>query len=170
MRGSMIRGHRGENELVRKSRNVGKTHVATLNVGTFSRTSWQKHWSEGESTYVRYERQGGPVTECSERAKDEIWTLLDEKTAELPPEEAVVITNDLNGRVGTAKDGHSCHGGSGYGANGERIVEYAHSHNLIKHRIRTPYFESVTPIWCPSIAGAPRHRSTSSFLVKHRDR
>ncbi|VDO63392.1 unnamed protein product [Heligmosomoides polygyrus] len=57
-----------------------------------------------------------PQTGCSERAKDEFWTLLDEKTAEVPPEDAVVVAGDLNGHVGTAKDGYSCHGGFGYGA------------------------------------------------------
>ncbi|VDP39746.1 unnamed protein product [Heligmosomoides polygyrus] len=37
MRGSLMRGrHRGATELVRKSRNVSRTRVATLNVGTLT--------------------------------------------------------------------------------------------------------------------------------------
>ncbi|VDO62277.1 unnamed protein product [Heligmosomoides polygyrus] len=32
-----------------------------------------------------------PQTGCSERAKDEFWTLLDEKTAEVPPEERSLL-------------------------------------------------------------------------------
>ncbi|VDO72001.1 unnamed protein product [Heligmosomoides polygyrus] len=41
--------------------------------------------------------------------------------------------SDLNGHVGAAKDGYSCHGGFGYGSrnpDGERILEYAESHSL----------------------------------------
>ncbi|VDO63056.1 unnamed protein product [Heligmosomoides polygyrus] len=80
--------------------------------------------------YSAYAPQAG----CSERAKDELCTLLDGKTAEVPSEDAVVIAGDINGHVGTAKYGRSCHGGFGYGArnaDGERILEYADSHNLI---------------------------------------
>ncbi|VDP22621.1 unnamed protein product [Heligmosomoides polygyrus] len=44
-----------------------------------------------------------------------------------------VVAGDLNGHVGAAKDGYSCHGGFGYGSrnvDGERILEYAESHSL----------------------------------------
>ncbi|VDO19158.1 unnamed protein product [Heligmosomoides polygyrus] len=63
-----------------------------------------------------------PQSGCSERAKDEFWSLLDEKTAEV-----VIVAGDLNGHVGAAKDGYGC-GGLGFGsrnAGGERILEYA---------------------------------------------
>ncbi|VDO67818.1 unnamed protein product [Heligmosomoides polygyrus] len=71
-----------------------------------------------------------PQTGCSDQAKDEFWSLLDEKTAEVPPKDVIIIA-DLNGHIGA--DGYSCHGGFGYGsrkADGERILEYAESHNL----------------------------------------
>ncbi|XGW17243.1 hypothetical protein V3C99_002112 [Haemonchus contortus] len=74
-----------------------------------------------------------PQTRCSEQTKDMFWNLLDEKTAEVPLQEAIVVAGDLNGHVGATKDGYSCHGGFGYGsrnADGERILEYADSHNL----------------------------------------
>ncbi|VDO04602.1 unnamed protein product [Haemonchus placei] len=64
---------------------------------------------------------------------DTFWNLLDEKTAEVPLQEAIVVACDLNGHVGATKDGYSCHGGFGYGSrntDGERILEYADSHNL----------------------------------------
>ncbi|VDO39517.1 unnamed protein product [Haemonchus placei] len=63
----------------------------------------------------------------------QVWNLLDEKTAEAPLQEAIVVAGDLNGHVDSTKDGYSCHGGFAYGsrnADGERILEYADSHNL----------------------------------------
>uniref|UniRef100_A0A7I4Z612 Reverse transcriptase domain-containing protein n=1 Tax=Haemonchus contortus TaxID=6289 RepID=A0A7I4Z612_HAECO len=38
-----------------------------------------------------------PQTGCSERTKDMFWNLLDEKTAEVPLQEAIVVAGDLNG-------------------------------------------------------------------------
>ncbi|VDP05365.1 unnamed protein product [Heligmosomoides polygyrus] len=74
-----------------------------------------------------------PQTGCSDQAKEEFWNLLDEKTAEVPPKDVIIVAGDLNGHVGDAKDRYSCHGGFGYGSrnvDGERILEYAESHNL----------------------------------------
>nr|CDJ85577.1 Endonuclease exonuclease phosphatase domain containing protein [Haemonchus contortus] len=56
-----------------------------------------------------------PQTGCSEQSEDKFWNLLDEKTAEVPLQEAIVV-GDLNGHVSATKDGHSCHGGFGYGS------------------------------------------------------
>ncbi|VDP11327.1 unnamed protein product [Heligmosomoides polygyrus] len=44
-----------------------------------------------------------PQAGCSVRAKDEFWTLLDEKTAEVSSEDAVVIAGDFIGHVGLRK-------------------------------------------------------------------
>ncbi|VDO28983.1 unnamed protein product [Heligmosomoides polygyrus] len=74
-----------------------------------------------------------PQTGCSDQAKDEFWNLLDEKTAKVPSKDVIIVAGDLNGHVGAAKDGFSCHGGFGYGSrnpDGERILEYAESHSL----------------------------------------
>ncbi|VDO93254.1 unnamed protein product [Heligmosomoides polygyrus] len=74
-----------------------------------------------------------PQTGCSERAKDEFWSLLNEKTAEAPSQDVTIVAVDLNGHVGAAKDGYGCHGGLGFGsrnADGERILEYAASYDL----------------------------------------
>uniref|UniRef100_A0A183G2W8 Endo/exonuclease/phosphatase domain-containing protein n=1 Tax=Heligmosomoides polygyrus TaxID=6339 RepID=A0A183G2W8_HELPZ len=74
-----------------------------------------------------------PLSGCSDHAKEEFWSLLDEKTAEVPPKDVIIVAGDLSGHVGAAKDGYSCHDGFGYGsrhADGERILEYAESHNL----------------------------------------
>ncbi|VDO97605.1 unnamed protein product [Heligmosomoides polygyrus] len=59
--------------------------------------------------------------------------LLDEKTAEVPSKDVIIVAGDLNDHVGATKDGNCCHGGFGYGlrnADGERILDYAESHNL----------------------------------------
>ena len=74
-----------------------------------------------------------PQTGCAEQSKDEFWTLLEEKTAEVPSEDVIIVAGDLNGHVGATKDGYSCHGGFGYGTrnvDGERILEYAEAHDL----------------------------------------
>ncbi|VDO25240.1 unnamed protein product, partial [Heligmosomoides polygyrus] len=203
MRGSLMRGrHRGATELVRKSRNVGRTRVATLNVGTLTGRSCElvealerrrvdfcavqeTRWSCSKSRDIgrgfkavlcgsprttsgvgiivserfrdsivsveRYDDQLMKIVVaakerlyhffsayalqigCSDQAKDEFWSLLDEKTAEVPSKDVIVVAGGLNGHVGAARDGYSCHGGFGYesrNADGERILEYAESHNL----------------------------------------
>uniref|UniRef100_A0A183G1U7 Endo/exonuclease/phosphatase domain-containing protein n=1 Tax=Heligmosomoides polygyrus TaxID=6339 RepID=A0A183G1U7_HELPZ len=149
-----------------------------LNVGTVSGRSCElaEALDRRRVAYVRYRRRGGPVTSslapyagCSEEAKDEVWTLLDEKTAEVPSEDAVVIAGDLNGHVGSAKDGHSCHGDFGYGArnvDGGRILEYTDPHNLIiantASRKRDAHLVSF-------YSGSTKTQ-IDFILVKHRDR
>ncbi|VDO21731.1 unnamed protein product [Heligmosomoides polygyrus] len=38
-----------------------------------------------------------PQTGCSNQAKDEFWSLLDEKTADVPPKDVIIVAGDLNG-------------------------------------------------------------------------
>ncbi|WKY05395.1 hypothetical protein Q1695_005977 [Nippostrongylus brasiliensis] len=86
-----------------------------------------------EERRVHFFTAYAPQTGCSEEVKDEFWALLHEKTAEIPSEEMVIVAGDLNGHVGISKEGFKCHGGFGYGIrieDGERILEYACSHNL----------------------------------------
>ncbi|VDO21431.1 unnamed protein product [Heligmosomoides polygyrus] len=62
---------------------------------------------------------------------DEFRSLLDEKTAEVPPKDVIIVAGDLNGHVGATKDGYSCHGGFGYGscnAHGQNLSESWSSH------------------------------------------
>ncbi|VDO84939.1 unnamed protein product [Heligmosomoides polygyrus] len=56
-----------------------------------------------------------PQSGCFDQAKDEFWSLLDEKTAEVPSKDVIIVAGDLNGHVGATKDGTSCHGGFGCG-------------------------------------------------------
>lgn len=75
-----------------------------------------------------------PQSGCTMRVKDDFWSLLDSETAAVPMEECLVIAGDLNGHVGELNNGHPSHGGFGYGRrndDGERILDYAGSHNLI---------------------------------------
>ncbi|VDO99635.1 unnamed protein product [Heligmosomoides polygyrus] len=56
-----------------------------------------------------------PQTGFFEQTKDVFWSLLDEKTAEVPSEDMVAVARDLIGHVGAARDDFSCHGGFVYG-------------------------------------------------------
>ncbi|VDP33316.1 unnamed protein product [Heligmosomoides polygyrus] len=56
-----------------------------------------------------------PQTGCSDQAKDEFWSLLDEKTAEVPSKDVIIVAGDPNGHVGATKGVYSPHGGFGYG-------------------------------------------------------
>ncbi|VDP04932.1 unnamed protein product [Heligmosomoides polygyrus] len=40
-----------------------------------------------------------PQTGCSDQAKKEFWSLLDEKTAEVPPKDVIIVAGDLNGQI-----------------------------------------------------------------------
>ncbi|VDP03053.1 unnamed protein product [Heligmosomoides polygyrus] len=55
-----------------------------------------------------------PQTGCSDQAKDEFWSLLDEKTAEVLSKGVIIVADYLSGHVGATKDRYSCHGGFGY--------------------------------------------------------
>ncbi|VDO61664.1 unnamed protein product [Heligmosomoides polygyrus] len=110
-----------------------------------------------------------PQTGCSDQAKDEFWSLLDEKTAEVPSKDVVIVAGDLNGHVGATKDGYSCHGGFVYGsrnADGERALEYAESHNLT---IVNTIFRKRDPHLISYYSGSFKAQ-TDFVLVKDRDR
>ncbi|VDO92032.1 unnamed protein product [Heligmosomoides polygyrus] len=211
MRGSLRRGrHRGggATEQVQISRNVSRTRVASLNVGTLTgrscelvealerkridlcavqetRWSYSKSWdigrgfkvilcvsprtTSGVGVQTSLLLLNAPQTGCSERAKDEFRTLLDEKTAEVPSEDAVVVAGDLKRHVGTAKDSYSCHGGFGYGArnaDGERILEYADFYNLT---IANTMFRKRDSHLVSFYSGNTKTQ-IDFILVKHRDR
>ncbi|EYC27756.1 hypothetical protein Y032_0008g163 [Ancylostoma ceylanicum] len=73
-------------------------------------------------------------TACSDNVKNDFWALIDEKTAVVPSEDMFIIARDLNGHVGVMKDGYRCYADFGYGVrndNGDRILDYAKSHNLV---------------------------------------
>lgn len=75
-----------------------------------------------------------PQAGCNDQAKDAFWMMLDEKTAEVPRDEAIIVLGDLNGHIGARSDGHRGHGGHGFGSrneDGERILDFAESHNLV---------------------------------------
>ncbi|XGW34046.1 hypothetical protein V3C99_018088 [Haemonchus contortus] len=44
-----------------------------------------------------------PPAGCSDQTKDTFWNLLDEKTAEVPLQEAIVVAGDLNGHIAPPK-------------------------------------------------------------------
>ncbi|VDO18684.1 unnamed protein product [Heligmosomoides polygyrus] len=59
-----------------------------------------------------------PQTGCSDQAKDEFRSLLDEKTAEVPPKDVIIVAGQWARRYGSRN------------ADGGRILEYAESHSL----------------------------------------
>ncbi|EPB77556.1 hypothetical protein ANCCEY_03314 [Ancylostoma ceylanicum] len=75
-----------------------------------------------------------PQSGLSNKVKNAFWTLLDEQTTAVPSEDFVTAGGDLNGHVGTEKNGNCAHGSSGVGdrnADGERVSEYADAHELV---------------------------------------
>uniref|UniRef100_A0A7I4XRC0 Reverse transcriptase domain-containing protein n=1 Tax=Haemonchus contortus TaxID=6289 RepID=A0A7I4XRC0_HAECO len=109
-----------------------------------------------------------PGTGCSQQTKDKFWNLLDEKTAEVPLQEAIVVAGNLNGHVGATKDGYICHGGFGYGSrntDGQRILEYADSHNLaiVNTRFRKRDSHLIT------FYSGENRTQIDFVLVRHRD-
>ena len=75
-----------------------------------------------------------PQTGLSAECKDAFCSSVDEKIAEVPPENYLIVTGDLNGHVGRRKEGHVAHGGHGYGDkndDGQRILDFAETHNLV---------------------------------------
>ncbi|CAD7087538.1 unnamed protein product [Hermetia illucens] len=75
-----------------------------------------------------------PQTGRPDAEKDAFWQLLDEKTCHVPADDYIIIAGDLNGHVGEKADGNRCHGGKGFGARnegGERIIDFADTHDLV---------------------------------------
>uniref|UniRef100_A0A183GT88 Endo/exonuclease/phosphatase domain-containing protein n=1 Tax=Heligmosomoides polygyrus TaxID=6339 RepID=A0A183GT88_HELPZ len=59
------------------------------------------------------------------------FSLINTTLKKFTEEDTVLVDKgDLNGHVGAAKDGYSCHGYGSRNADGERILEYADSHDL----------------------------------------
>ncbi|EYC19864.1 hypothetical protein Y032_0023g759 [Ancylostoma ceylanicum] len=83
-------------------------------------------------------------------------------------EDTIVVAGDLNGHVGAAKDGYRCHGGFGYGTrndDGERILEYADSHDLV---IMNTKFRK-RPSHLVSFYSGNAQTQIDFVLVRHRD-
>ncbi|EYB87750.1 hypothetical protein Y032_0258g461 [Ancylostoma ceylanicum] len=94
--------------------------------------------------------------------------LLDEKTEEVPPEDTIIVAGDLNGHVGATKDGNRCHGGFGYGtrnSDGERILEYADSHDLVL--VNTKFRKR--PSHLVTFYSGNTQTQIDFVLVRHRD-
>ncbi|VDO22667.1 unnamed protein product [Heligmosomoides polygyrus] len=96
-----------------------------------------------------------PQTGCSDQAKDEFWSLLDEKAAKVPSKDVIIVAGDLNGHVGTTKDGYIRHGGFGYGSrNADDFV-------LVKDRNRSLATDAKI---VPYETVAPEHRLLNCTL------
>ncbi|VDP46647.1 unnamed protein product [Heligmosomoides polygyrus] len=96
-------------------------------------------------------------------------SLLDEKTAEVPPKDVIIVAGDLNGYVCATKDGCSSHGSFGYGSRNEddeRILKYTESHNLT---IMNTVFRKRDSHLISYYSGSSKSQ-IDFVLVKYRDR
>ncbi|VDO77669.1 unnamed protein product [Heligmosomoides polygyrus] len=92
-----------------KSRGIGRLFKAVL-CGSPRTTSGggmivSERFRDTIASVKRFDDTG-----CSEQTK-EFKSLLDDRTAEMPLQDMVVVAGDPNGHVGAVKAGYSCHGG-----------------------------------------------------------
>ncbi|EYC05841.1 hypothetical protein Y032_0080g1394 [Ancylostoma ceylanicum] len=109
-----------------------------------------------------------PQTGCCEQVEDDFWMLPDEKTAEVPMEDTIVVAGHLNGHEGASKDGYRCHGGFVYGTrndDSERFLKYADSHDLV---IMNTTFRK-RPSHHVSFYSGNAQTQIDFVLVRHRD-
>ncbi|VDO20141.1 unnamed protein product [Heligmosomoides polygyrus] len=105
-----------------------------------------------------------PQTGCSDQAKEEFWSLLDEKTAEVPSKDVIIVAGDLNGHVGVTKDGQ-------YKKDmGENLLEFCRKSTSYHTTAMDDwkYHKTYLDITCSS-NGSTRTR-IDFFLVKDLDR
>ncbi|KAK6764279.1 hypothetical protein RB195_024554 [Necator americanus] len=111
-----------------------------------------------------------PQAGCSKEEKASFWEDLEQYVQSLESEEILLIGGDVNGHVGSRKDGfESCHGGYGYGArndDGLRILEYAVASDLIiantQYRKRKSYLITYT--------SGGRETQIDFWMLRRRDR
>lgn len=85
-----------------------------------------------------------PQTGCEEDEKDHFWQELYDQVSSCPAEDLLLLGGDLNGHVGSARDGYNCHGGNGYGMrndDGCRILDFAEATDLV---IANTFFQKRT--------------------------
>ncbi|XP_049947889.1 uncharacterized protein LOC126456178 [Schistocerca serialis cubense] len=74
-----------------------------------------------------------PQTSQATSIKDAFWRMLDAKTAEVPPEDYIIITGDLNWHIWCRKEEHTAHSGHGFGEKDDEdqhILDFSEAHNL----------------------------------------
>ncbi|VDP12704.1 unnamed protein product [Heligmosomoides polygyrus] len=141
----------------RKSRDIGRDFKAVLcgnrNTNSGVGIIASERFRDSIERLYHFFSAYAPQTGCSDQAKDEFWNLLDEKTAEVPSRDAIIITGDLNGHVGAAKDGYSCHGGFVYGSrnpDGSAIASDGSLMVEVNSRVRAVWskWRSLTGVLC----------------------
>ncbi|VDP38364.1 unnamed protein product [Heligmosomoides polygyrus] len=141
---------------VRRSRRaLAKPGECEKNARVLMRGPHRRQLSSSESPVTSLSKKrlyyfsaNAPQTRCSDQAMEAFWSPLDEKTAEAPTKDIVIVIGDLNGHIGAAKDGHSCHGGFGYGSV-TPIIDFV----LVKTELLslTRRYETVVPQHRPLI-------------------
>ncbi|VDO96432.1 unnamed protein product [Heligmosomoides polygyrus] len=101
-------------------------------------TTVDETWKKATDAIRQAARLELGTTKPGRRKVDkQAWLWTDDVKAKVrdrgTSKDVIIVVGDLNGHVGAAKDGYSCHGGFGYGsrnADGEPILEYAESYSL----------------------------------------
>ena len=95
----------------------------------------------GKSVYQIYSTYA-PQSGRTAQEKEEFWEALEEEVARVPVVEGVIIGGDLNGHIGSNRDGYAeVMGPYGYGVmnrEGEAVVQFCKNQNL---RILNTYFK-----------------------------
>ena len=87
------------------------------------------------TTILRVVSCYAPQANCPSDEKDEFWQSLDTHLRSFESDEHLMIGGDLNGHVGTTRNGYTqCHGGQSTGIrndDGCRILDCAEAHDLV---------------------------------------
>ena len=110
-----------------------------------------------------------PQTGCPDNVKDEFWESLDIHLKTTEKEEHLVVGGDLNGHVGSTRDGYEqLHGGYGYGTrndDGCRILDCAEAHDLA---VANTFFKK-RPSHLITYSSGGRATQIDYWLLRRRD-
>uniref|UniRef100_A0A914W7K1 Endonuclease/exonuclease/phosphatase domain-containing protein n=1 Tax=Plectus sambesii TaxID=2011161 RepID=A0A914W7K1_9BILA len=109
-----------------------------------------------------------PQTGRDEDEKDQFWQELQDHISSCPEEDLLLLCGDLNGHVGSARDGYNCHGNNGYGMcndDGGGILDFAEASNLV---ISNTFFKKRTSHLITYTSGN-NHSQIDFVLIQRRD-
>jgi hypothetical protein len=115
---------------------------------------------ESDATTLRIVTCYAPQTGCPDDEKDKFWEGLDAHLRTVGPEEHLVLGGDLNGHVGSARDGYNQ-----YHGDGNRILDCAEAHELV---VANTFFKK-RPTHLITYTSGNRTTQIDYLLVRRRD-